>query len=105
MNLDSAPAAAGIQTAATHDGQAGVAGRIGERQHINPRADLCDCIGALQLYGQLRSAVLIEHANGRALDISAGIRRHTLFNSGVVQGQGIVGRVVMDIVVRRCAFA
>ena len=93
--------AAGIQTAAAFacDGQGGFASRTG--QHIDPLADLCDCIGALQCDGQLRSAVLIVHANGSASDKSAGIRRHALFNCGVVQGQGIIRYVIMDIVVHR----
>ena len=99
--------AAGIQTAAAFacDGQAGITGGIGRGQHIDPLADLCDCIGALQCDCQLRSAVLIVHANGSASDKRVGHRRHALFNCGIVQGQNIVLCVIMAIVVRglRCA--
>ena len=99
LNPDASLTGAGIQTAVARDGQGGAASRIG--QHIDPLADLCDCIGALQCDGQLRIASLIVHANGSASDKSAGIHRHALFNCGVVQGQGIIRYVIMDKFVRR----
>ena len=99
LNPDASLPGAGIQTAVARDGQGGAVSRIG--QHIDPLADPCDCIGALQCDSQLRSAVLIEYANGSASDKSAGIHRHALFNCGVVQGQGIIRYVIMDKFVRR----
>src|SRR5699024_3383586 len=64
------------------------------------------CIVALQLDGQLRVAVLIEYADGCAIDETASWSiciRQFILDDGIVQGQNIGVCVIMDIFLRRFA--